>query len=267
MTAARYALLKRDVQRLTTRAARFTDQAKVEAFWQLGERIAREKVGLQHGQHNAMLRDLSADTDTPVRNLRYALAFHHHYKRVPRLPLSWGHYRILLDRRDDASRAHYQALAVDQSLAVHQLAHHITADARLARGEPALMRPSDPGYLYKAKVDQVIDGDTIDLSIDLGFHVDRRGRFRLAGINAPELDNPRRTGSTPGRAARDFVFNELATAKTITVKTEKHPDLHGRYVAHLFYAEDDVPIEQCFRDGKYLNAELVEAGHAELVAG
>jgi len=259
MTAARYANLKRDVQQLTTRAERLTDQAKVEAFWQLGERIAREKLDIKHGQHNAMLRDLADDTRMPVRNLRYAIAFHHHYKRVAKLPLSWGHYRLLLDRPNDESRAHYQALAVEQALPVHKLARLIAADARTTRGESGEKRPTAPSYLYRARVEQVVDGDTMDLRIDLGFHTERRGRFRLADIDCPELPN------LDARAARDFVFKRLTTAKTIVVKTER-TDIYGRYVTHLFYSDSEISIDACFKDGTYLNAELVEAGHAEIVA-
>ena len=42
-------------------------------------------------------------------------------------------------------------------------------------------------YVYAARCVQVIDGDTLDLDIDLGFHVTIRQRVRLRGIDAPEL--------------------------------------------------------------------------------
>ena len=41
-------------------------------------------------------------------------------------------------------------------------------------------------YTYKAKCTRVVDGDTIDASIDLGFDITINKRIRLAGINAPE---------------------------------------------------------------------------------
>jgi micrococcal nuclease len=41
-------------------------------------------------------------------------------------------------------------------------------------------------YEYKAKVDRVVDGDTIDCTIDLGFHTWKKIRVRLEGINTPE---------------------------------------------------------------------------------
>ena len=41
-------------------------------------------------------------------------------------------------------------------------------------------------YTYKAKLDRVIDGDTIDVNIDLGFDIQIKKRVRFVGINTPE---------------------------------------------------------------------------------
>ena len=41
-------------------------------------------------------------------------------------------------------------------------------------------------YTYKAKLQRVVDGDTIDATIDLGFDIFVKKRIRFAGINAPE---------------------------------------------------------------------------------
>ena len=47
--------------------------------------------------------------------------------------------------------------------------------------------PTEPAYLYRAVVVRVVDGDTIDVDIDLGFYVwIRKQRIRLIGIDAPE---------------------------------------------------------------------------------
>ena len=43
-------------------------------------------------------------------------------------------------------------------------------------------------YTYKAKLNKVIDGDTVNLTIDLGFRMTMTANCRLAGINAPELN-------------------------------------------------------------------------------
>ena len=257
LTKARYAALKRDVQQLAQQADRASDDAKVTSFWHLGERIAREKLDLQHGYRTAVMQDLARDLGKPLRNLHYAVAFHSHYKRPPTHALSWGHYRLLLDRPTDELRAHYQALALAEALPVHKLAARIAEDTRIARGLTALPRPTTPSYIYGATLQRIVDGDTMDLHIDLGFRVNCHDRFRLAGIDCPELK------TAAGRAARDYAFARLAAAQTIVVKTQR-TDLHGRYVAHLFYTEHKATLDACFTEGTYLNAELLESGHATL---
>ena len=76
----------------------------------------------------------------------------------------------------------------------------------------------------------VVDGDTLDVVIDLGFHVTRQERVRLAGVNAPEMDTP------AGPVARDWVVAWLTQATgewPLLLRTEKpNPrDRYGRYVA------------------------------------
>lgn len=147
---------------------------------------------------------------------------------------------------------------MEQGLPVHKLAHLMASESRHKQGKPVIDRPTAAAYLFRATVERVIDGDTMDLRIDLGFEVDRRGRFRLANVNSPELP------SAEARAARDFVFARLRDAKTIVVKTER-TDLHGRYVAHLFYSTADTSIDHCFKEGVYLNEDLVAECHADIV--
>jgi endonuclease YncB( thermonuclease family) len=43
-------------------------------------------------------------------------------------------------------------------------------------------------YTYKAKLNRVVDGDTVNLTIDLGFRLTYTANCRLAGINAPEMN-------------------------------------------------------------------------------
>jgi len=43
-------------------------------------------------------------------------------------------------------------------------------------------------YTYKARINRVVDGDTVNLTIDLGFRLSMTANCRLAGINAPELN-------------------------------------------------------------------------------
>ncbi|MGB5312316.1 MAG: thermonuclease family protein, partial [Polyangiales bacterium] len=86
----------------------------------------------------------------------------------------------------------------------------------------------------------------------------RRQRIRLARVDAPARDTPE------GARGRRYVREQLAVARTIVVKTIK-ADLHGRYVAHVFYAFNNRGIERTFLEGRYLNQELVGKGFARVV--
>lgn len=261
LTTQRYKQLRHDVQQLVSRSDAMSNKNRVTTLWKLGRRITRERVAQQTSYHNAVLRDLCRDTRVNLRSLQYAVVFVREYRELPKRPLSWGHYRLLLDRPSTEQRAHYEARARNESLPVHALARIIAEDQRAADPNGnALPRPGTPSYLYAAHVVNIVDGDTLDLRIDLGFHTERVGRFRLADIDTPEMP------SDEARAARDFMFNRLLDAKSIVVKTQR-TDQHGRYVTHLFYSTRDITIDDCFRDGTYLNAEMIEAGHAVKVVG
>lgn len=113
-------------------------------------------------------------------------------------------------------------------------------------------------YSYKATLVHVVDGDTMDVSVDLGFRITQIMRLRLNGINTPELK-----GAThdAGMKAKEFVQMELGNAKTIGIKTYKI-EKFGRYVADLFYSYNDIPVEEVFVTGMFLNRRLVEEGLA-----
>lgn len=258
LSEARYAQLVADVQELAESANTQSARSKVVSMWTTGRRILREHLSQAHGYHNTVLNNLARDTPFNIRNLQYAVAFHRAYEKCPKHVLSWAHYRVLLERATPETRERYAQVAVDQALDVRGLRQYIALDQPSAPATDSLPRPTQASYLYKADVIQVIDGDTLDLRIDLGFYVERRGRFRLANLNTPELN------TKAGRAARDFLHQQLLPAKTIVVKTQR-VDIHGRYVAHLFYSPEELTIDQCFKTGTYLNNEILAEGYAELM--
>lgn len=81
-------------------------------------------------------------------------------------------------------------------------------------------------YEYNANIDTVVDGDTVDISIDLGFDVWTKQRIRLAGIDAAEHTFPF------GKATSDFVRAALE-GKTVRIQITK-PDKYGRYLGTIF---------------------------------
>jgi len=89
-------------------------------------------------------------------------------------------------------------------------------------------------YEYKAFVKKVVDGDTIDVTIDLGFNVQYTERVRLARINAPELS------TDAGKLVKTFMVDSLE-GKNVTIKTEKNKfDKYGRWIAEIYYNEQSI---------------------------
>lgn len=88
---------------------------------------------------------------------------------------------------------------------------------------------------YNATVVKVIDGDTVDLSVDLGFHVSLTIRTRLIGIDAPEVSTPE------GKIARDRLREALPVSSAVAVHTAKSPgDKYGRWLAAISGGMGDV---------------------------
>lgn len=110
-------------------------------------------------------------------------------------------------------------------------------------------------YHYKAKVERVVDGDTIDVVIDLGFKITTNQRIRLAGVNAPETFSVKRDSEEyqKGLASKQFLDHRLAANNyEIELETEKLTEKYGRYVGTIWLADSEVT----------LNDEMVEKGFA-----
>jgi len=85
-------------------------------------------------------------------------------------------------------------------------------------------------YQYKGSVIRVVDGDTYDIEIDLGFHTKRTERFRLMGIDTPETWRPKSEAErTHGLKANEFV-RRLIEDETVTLSSSKSSaGIYGRY--------------------------------------
>lgn len=95
-------------------------------------------------------------------------------------------------------------------------------------------------FQYTAKVINIVDGDTFDLLIDLGFSVFVKQRVRLARINAPELKTPE------GKQLKSELTYLLDQPVTISTKSK---DIYGRYIAEVFYQNNNLS-DQLLRDNK-----------------
>lgn len=109
----------------------------------------------------------------------------------------------------------------------------------------------EPAYQYRAEITNVVDGDTVDADVDLGFSVRLSMRLRLWGINAPEM---RGESAEHGRESRvrlrDLCF---LAGNAVVIRTHKdRQDKYGRYLAELC-----VPGSP-----RTINQQLIDEGHA-----
>ena len=107
-------------------------------------------------------------------------------------------------------------------------------------------------YEYKCKVVRVVDGDTVDVDIDLGFGVwMRKQRIRMYGIDTPESRTSDKVEKKYGLAAKDFLV-KWTNAGELTLRTFKDDrGKFGRILGELWW------------DGKQnINQLLVDNHHA-----
>ena len=115
-------------------------------------------------------------------------------------------------------------------------------------------------YEYRVKkVNKIVDGDTIDVDIDLGFDISFSSRVRLAGIDTPESRTTDLKEKVLGLEVKEKLKKELAAAKDVVIKTEK-PDSsekYGRILGWVFLDGSDVS----------LNQKLINEGYAWTYGG
>lgn len=87
-------------------------------------------------------------------------------------------------------------------------------------------------YEYNAKVLRVIDGDTIDVEIDVGFSIFIKNRLRLEGIDAPETRTRDLVEKKEGLKAKQRLI-ELIEGKEVIIRTTKD-EKYGRILATVY---------------------------------
>lgn len=111
-------------------------------------------------------------------------------------------------------------------------------------------------YTYCAQVTRVVDGDTLDARIDLGFNIQVHDRFRLSFVNASEI------GTSPGRRAKEFLYSYLQKCPKIIIRTTK-AGVYGRWLAEVFALPDSEDPYQIAHSGTYINQLLLDEGLAQ----
>lgn len=104
-------------------------------------------------------------------------------------------------------------------------------------------------YNYAAAIERIVDGDTIDATISLGFRIYHKGRLRMYGIDTPERGQPGWAEATA------HLTNLIPVGTQVTLRSYK-PELHpkadsfGRWLVEIFIG------------GMNVNEAMLASGHA-----
>jgi len=109
-------------------------------------------------------------------------------------------------------------------------------------------------YQYRAKVTHIVDGDTIDVELDLGFDITYKARIRFQGVNTPESRTRDLEEKALGLAAKDFVGRWLVEQTGMNPVIETSLDKKGKFGRVLGRILDD--------EGVCLNDVLIAEGIA-----
>ena len=106
-------------------------------------------------------------------------------------------------------------------------------------------------YYYKVEILRVVDGDTVDVRMDLGFNVWHKCRVRLMGINAPESRTRDKEEKARGLAAKAFLNNSLEMTQSEIYLQSHGVGKYGRVLGELYINEVNI------------NQLMVKEGHAK----
>jgi micrococcal nuclease len=104
-------------------------------------------------------------------------------------------------------------------------------------------------YEYAIKeIVKIVDGDTIDIVIDLGFSLSKKERVRLAGIDSPESRTKDLEEKAMGIEAKEFLARRLKDGEpsNLFVKTEKDGK-YGRMLGWIFIGKTNLNEEMIYR--------------------
>ncbi|MFT6333184.1 MAG: endonuclease YncB(thermonuclease family) [Lentimonas sp.] len=275
LDSSQYSNLVKDlqilIQKTQDKVEKFARIQLVQTYWQVGKRITQEKLSENANYSALMINSLSENLNIDKKTLTRSVKFFRTYPNSPQNnSLNWSHYRYLITINDENLRLNLEEKTKNENWSAGKLAEKIKNlkehGGKILAGtlENKLKRPAKANYLYRAKILNVVDGDTLILEIDLGFDVFKKQRIRLAQIDTPEIKTPE------GKKSFEYLRNLAASLQQVVVRTNK-VDLYGRFIGDVFYEiiDDGVKSQNekvdIFKQGIYLNEKIVEAGMAKML--
>ena len=112
-------------------------------------------------------------------------------------------------------------------------------------------------FEYFCKVRRVVDGDTIDVEVDLGFDIIHRARVRMMGIDTPESRTRNKAEKVLGLASKARLKELLANRRLKLETSKEGKGKFGRILATV-WTSDKKGVEEYLN----INEKLIEEGHA-----
>ena len=103
-------------------------------------------------------------------------------------------------------------------------------------------------YNYKAELLKVVDGDTVDMNVDMGFNVRIKQRMRLYGIDTAELRDKDEDKRKKALKAKDYVCELLKLNQSYEIETYKE-DKYGRLLVKIYLNEEETLNEMLLKIG------------------
>jgi micrococcal nuclease len=272
---------------------------KLQYAWEIGRDACQYKK--ETGTPiNEIGRECGIMESTMQRFVRFYRFYPKGYKEsIGGKPLMWGHYMAVMYLRTHKEREWYLKEAAASGWSTHEMRRRVrnnfyesATDAAASGGgkEAQVLCSRDQQlYTYSAKVLKVVDGDTLNVEVDVGFSMRYETKIRLRGIDCPER------GTKKGEAAKKFVEDELlgktlshydttalssasdssglevqcpsalvSQCQGIVIRSYKS-EKYGRFLADVWYLNGETDPEVILKKGKMLNQVLLDKSYAQKV--
>lgn len=126
----------------------------------------------------------------------------------------------------------------------------------------------DQNYLYDAKLKEIIDGDTVDLVVDLGFNCKLTERFRMEDLDCPETWRPQsEIERVAGIKCKEYLTRLLTENGDRLVVQSLYKGIYGRFCAYILYwdpaegkfASVNDMMQQFMDENRYNKSEIRKA--------
>lgn len=246
--------------------------AMVRNLWEAGRLATDHKDAT-----GKLLKEIASELDVPPWALQRYTQFYRSFskgypERYENKVITWSMFCEVLPVHDAAARDFYLREACRQGWDKYALKkriredyYGIRQDAEASSASHILKDKRQRLYTYACEVIKIVDADTFDFEIDVGFKTKQEHRVRLRGINAPEISTPQ------GRKAKRFVEKELAqcvverprakgtrASRPLAVVQTYKMGQYGRYIVDLYYLPKETDAKIIAEKGKLLNQVLID---------